>query len=121
MSGKIGELEQVLRDLEQKCDLFGSALVTDRGRMVSSSLPQSTEEKAVSAMAASIQSIGKRVGKELDAGKPRSILIDGTDMSIIITGFGTLILMGIAPVNCQLSLVEFELGQAVQKIQAIMD
>ena len=120
MSGKIRELEEVLRDLEQKCDLFGSALVTERGRMVSSSLPQSTEEKAVSAMAASIQSIGKRVGNELAAGEPKSILIDGTNMSVIITGFETLILVGIAPVNCQLALVEFELGQAVQKIQSIM-
>ncbi len=121
MSGKIGELGVVLRDLEQNCDLFGSALVTDKGRMMSSSLPQNTEEKAVSAMAASIQSIGRRVGNVLEAGEPKTILIDGTDMSVILTGFGSLILVGIAPVNCELALVEFELGQAVKKIQAILD
>ena len=62
----------------------------------------------------------KRVGRELDAGNPKSILIDGTEMSVIITGFGSLILVGMAPVNCELALIEFELGQAVKKIQELL-
>ena len=121
MSVVIKNLENALRDLEQKCDLIGSALVTARGQMMSSSLPQSTEEKAVSAMAASILSIGHRVGRELDAGAPKSILIDGTDMSVIIRGHENLILVGIAPVNCELALVDFELGQALDRIRKILE
>ncbi len=120
MSGVIKNLEDTLRDLEQKCDLIGSALVTNRGQMMSSSLPQSTEEKAVSAMAASILSIGHRVGRELDAGEPKSILIDGADMSVIIRGHESFILVGIAPVNCELALVDFELGQALERIRIIL-
>ena len=75
MKKKIDELDSILRDLEQNCDIDGAAIVTERGQIVASSLPQNTEEKAVSAMAAAMLSIGNRVGIALDAGEPQSILM----------------------------------------------
>ncbi|MFW9846470.1 MAG: roadblock/LC7 domain-containing protein, partial [Candidatus Thorarchaeota archaeon] len=84
MSKKIAELDAILRTLEQSCDLIGSALVSDKGQMICSSLPEAAEEKAVSAMAAAILSIGNRVGMELNVGMLKSTLIDGADKSVIL-------------------------------------
>ncbi|RLI61195.1 MAG: hypothetical protein DRO93_05015 [Candidatus Thorarchaeota archaeon] len=121
MTYKLAELESILRDLTQKCDLESSAIVTTRGQMVCSSLSLSTTEKAISAMAASIQSIGVRVGKELGAGMPEVIIIDGAEKTVILTGFGSMILIGTAPVNSGIALIKFELVRAVERIKKVLN
>ena len=117
MRKKIDALESILRDLEQNCDIDGAAIVTERGQTVASSLPQNTEEKAVSAMAAAMLSIGNRVGDALDAGAPKSILIDGENNSVILRGLGRILLIGIAPPDAEIGLIGFELNQAAKKLQ----
>jgi predicted regulator of Ras-like GTPase activity (Roadblock/LC7/MglB family) len=109
-------LDAALRELAQNCDLDGSAIATEKGQMICSLLPQGTEQKAVSAMAAAILSIGKRVGIELKAGAPRSILIDGSQESIVIRPLSRIVLIGIANTNSDLGLIGFELEQAAKKI-----
>ncbi|MHA1247144.1 MAG: hypothetical protein ACTSPE_07435 [Candidatus Thorarchaeota archaeon] len=89
--------------------------------MVCSSLSLSTTEKAISAMAASIQSIGVRVGKELGAGMPEVIIIDGAEKTVILTGFGSMILIGTAPVNSGIALIKFELVRAVERIKEVLN
>ncbi len=113
-------LDVTLRELAQNCDLDGSAVVTPKGQMVCSLLPQGTDEKAVSAMAAAILSIGKRVGSELGAGIPRSVLIDGSEETIIIRPLERIVLMGIAQSDSDLGLIRFELEQAAHKIRTKM-
>ena len=110
--------DTTLRELAQNCDLDGSAIVTPKGQMVCSLLPQGTDEKAVSAMTAAILSIGKRVGAELGAGNPRSVLVDGVKESIIIRPLSRIIIMGIAQSDSDLGLIGFELDQAAHKISA---
>lgn len=121
MSKRIAELDTILRNLEQNCDLIGSALVSDKGQMICSSLPETAEEKAVSAMAAAILSIGNRVGSELDGGLLKSTLIDGTEKSIILKGLGRMLLVGIAPSDSEIGLIDFELNRAVEKVQMIFE
>ncbi len=120
MSKKIAELDTVLRKLEQTCDLDGSALVTEKGQMVCSSLPEGSEEKAVSAMAAAIMLIGKRVGAELKMGALKSTRIDGIERSIILRGLGNVVLVGQAPSNSEFGLIHFELNRASDKILSIL-
>lgn len=118
MSKRIAELDAILRDLEQNCDLIGSALVSDKGQMICSSLPEAAKEKAVSAMAAAILSIGNRVGVELGVGMMRSTLIDGTEKSVILKGIGRILLVGMAPSDSGIGLIDFEVNRAVERIQA---
>jgi predicted regulator of Ras-like GTPase activity (Roadblock/LC7/MglB family) len=121
MSTKIESLEQALGDLKRNCDITASAIVTARGQVVWSFLPQRVEEKAVSAMAASLMSIGIRVGRELDAGMPKSILIDGDEQSIILKGDGQLLVVGIAPYNSEIALIDFELEKTLKRVVQLME
>ncbi|MHA1961912.1 MAG: roadblock/LC7 domain-containing protein [Candidatus Thorarchaeota archaeon] len=117
MSKKIAELDTILRNLEQNCDLVGSALVSDKGQMICSSLPEDAEEKAVSAMAAAILSIGNRVGVILDVGMMKSTLIDGIEKSVILKGIGRILLVGIAPSDSEIGLIDFEVSKTVEKVR----
>jgi predicted regulator of Ras-like GTPase activity (Roadblock/LC7/MglB family) len=120
LSKKISELEAVLRELEKNCDVNGSAIVTTKGQMICSLLPHNTHEKAVSAMAAALQSIGVRVGTELNAGLPKSIHIDGSESSLFVRGQGPVLLIGMAPYDSEIGLIDFELNRAVVRTENIM-
>ncbi|MHA1909788.1 MAG: roadblock/LC7 domain-containing protein [Candidatus Thorarchaeota archaeon] len=120
ITSKKERLEKVLGDFKRNCDITGAAIVTSRGQLVWSLLPQSVEEKAVCAMAAAIMSIGNRVGTALDSGSPDTVLIDGLERSIILKGQGELLVIGIAPYNSEISLISFEMNNAVKKIAEIM-
>ncbi|MFW9843707.1 MAG: roadblock/LC7 domain-containing protein [Candidatus Thorarchaeota archaeon] len=116
MSKRIINLDAILRDLEQNCDLIGSALVSSKGQMIYSSLRGDGKERAVSAMAAAISSIVERVGTELDAGTMTTTIIDGSIMSVILRKIDQILLLGIAPLNSEIGLIDFELNRATEKI-----
>jgi predicted regulator of Ras-like GTPase activity (Roadblock/LC7/MglB family) len=120
LSSKISELNLALRNLEQNCNLVGTALVSDKGQMICSSLPEEAEEKAVAAMAAAMLSIGTRVGSELETGRLRSTLIDGEAKSILLREIGRILLIGIAPSQSEIGLIDFEFGKAAEKIDVII-
>lgn len=113
----MAKLDAILRELEQNCDLIGSALVSDKGQMISSSLPESAGEKAVSAMAAAILSIGNRVGVELNVGTLRSTRIDGEEKSVMLKDIGRMLLVGIAPSDSEIGLIDFELSRTVERVE----
>ncbi|MFW9801776.1 MAG: roadblock/LC7 domain-containing protein [Candidatus Thorarchaeota archaeon] len=117
MSKRMAKLDAILRELEQNCDLIGSALVSDKGQMISSSLPESAGEKAVSAMAAAILSIGNRVGVELNVGTLRSTRIDGEEKSVMLKDIGRMLLVGIAPSDSEIGLIDFELSRTVERVE----
>lgn len=119
LSKKIAELDVILRNLEQNCDLIDTALVSDKGRMMCSSLPEGSEEKAVAAMAAAILSIGSRVGMELGVGVLKSTLIDGNKKSVVLKDIGGILLVGIAPPESEIGLVDYEVNKAAEKVQAL--
>ncbi len=114
------ELKQVLSELLKKCDLDGVAIVTNRGQPVAAILPHDAPEKAVSAMAASILSIGQRVGYELGAGEPRHIIVDGTENTVVLVGFDSMVLVGRAPSTAEIGLIRFEAGKTVRKLQELL-
>ncbi len=121
MTFKLAELESILRELIQKCDLEATAIVSQKGQMICSSLPVNTTEKAVSAMAAALQSIAERVTRELNAGAPEMMIIDGEQMTVVIVGFKNGVVIGTAPVDSGIALIRFELSNALEKIQAILN
>lgn len=119
--GKVLEkLDAVLREFEKNCDVDGSAIVTDKGRMICASLPRGTNEKAVAAMAAAMLSIGFRVGNELSSGIPQTILIDGSTKSIILRLIGRTVLVGLIPITAEISLINFELNKTIEQILLII-
>jgi predicted regulator of Ras-like GTPase activity (Roadblock/LC7/MglB family) len=84
-------------------------------------LPQDIEEKAISAMAAATVSIGKRVGTALHSGDPHLVIIDGTNMSVIIKDVGKMVLIGLAASNSEIGLIGFELDKAAKRIKDALE
>ena len=51
---------------------------------MAAALHKGVDEKAVSAMAAALVSIGGRVGTALESGNPRNIVIEGKGKTVIV-------------------------------------
>ncbi|MEM2142211.1 MAG: roadblock/LC7 domain-containing protein [Candidatus Thorarchaeota archaeon] len=120
MSSRIVELSMVLRELDQRCGLFGSALVNEKGQLMSSSLPQGVDERAISAMAASMLSISRRVSEELGCGEPQSIVLEGQRKLIVMTLVNNLVLVGMARVDAEVSLIGFEMDEAAARVRLVL-
>ncbi len=120
MTFKLVELETILRNLIQNCDLEAIAIVSNKGQMVCSLIPTSTDEKAISAMAASLQSVAQKVTMELDAGPPEIMIIDGSEKTIIIVGIERAILIGTTGIDAGISLIRFEIAQARDDIKSVL-
>ncbi|MHA1909443.1 MAG: roadblock/LC7 domain-containing protein, partial [Candidatus Thorarchaeota archaeon] len=65
MSAKIKKITECLKGLEANSEVDGCALVSNRGQLMCSALHKDMDEKAISAMAAALVSIGSRVGASL--------------------------------------------------------
>ena len=69
-------------------DVQGAALVTPDGLPLAASLPGGMDEERVSAMSASMLSLGERIGMELARGTIDRIFVEGNKGFGILTGCG---------------------------------
>ena len=120
MSAKIKKIEDVLKQLEADSEVDGSALVSDRGQLMAAALHKGIDDKAVSAMAAALMSIGGRVGTALASGDPRNIVIEGTDKTIIVRKLSKAAIIATAPSDAKIGLIDFEMDKATSDIEEIL-
>ncbi|MCK5238132.1 MAG: roadblock/LC7 domain-containing protein [Candidatus Thorarchaeota archaeon] len=120
MSAKIKKLEEILKKLEADSEVDGCALVSDRGQLMVAALHKGVDEKAVSAMAAALVSIGSRVGKALGSGEPKNLVIEGTTKTIIVRNLSKAALIATAPSDAKIGLIDFEMENAVGDIASIL-
>lgn len=120
MSAKIKKIEDVLKKLERDSEVEGSALVSERGQLMAAALHKGVDDKAVSAMAAALLSIGGRVGSALDSGDPRNIVIEGKNKLVIVRRVAKAALIATAPSNAKIGLIDFEMDKATEEIQSIL-
>ncbi len=120
MSAKIKKLEELLKQLEADSEVDGCALVSDRGQLMVAALHQGVDEKAVSAMAAALVSIGGRVGTALESGEPKNIVIEGISKTIIVRKLSSSALIATAPKDAKIGLIDFEMDKAVGSIEGVL-
>lgn len=120
MSAKIEKLSAILKELEQNCEVDGSALVSSKGQVMCSALHQDVDEKAVSAMAAALSSIGSRVGEVLASGEPKGILVDGVSKMVMLRQIESAVLIATAPAGSKIGLIDFELDNASKRIGGVL-
>lgn len=120
MSAKIKKLEECLQKIEADSEVDGCALVSDRGQLMAAALHKGVDDKAVSAMAAALVSIGTRVGSSLNSGNPKNIVIEGVDKTIIVRKLKDAALIATAPADAKIGLIDFEIDKAVGDIQSIL-
>ncbi|MFW9843757.1 MAG: roadblock/LC7 domain-containing protein [Candidatus Thorarchaeota archaeon] len=120
MSAKIKKIEDILKQLESDSEVEGSALVSERGQLMAAALHRGVDEKAVSAMAAALVSIGGRVGSALDSGDPKNIVIEGKDKMVIVRKVAKAALIATAPSGAKIGLIDFEMDKATEEINSIL-
>jgi predicted regulator of Ras-like GTPase activity (Roadblock/LC7/MglB family) len=120
MSAKKQKLETILKEIEQNCEVDGAALVSGKGQIMCSALHADVDEKAVSAMAAALTSIGGRVGTVLKSGSPKGILVDGSTKMVMLRQIESSVLITTAPAGSKVGLIDFELDSASQKIVDVL-
>ena len=120
MSAKIKKIEDVLKKLEADSEVDGSALVSERGQLMAAALHKGVDEKAVSAMAAALVSIGGRVGSALSSGDPKNIVIEGKSKLVIVRQVAKSAIIATAPADSKIGLIDFEMDKATQEIESIL-
>lgn len=114
------KIEEILKALQADSEVDGSALVSDRGQLMAAALHKDVDDKAVSAMAAALTSIGGRVGTALESGEPKNIVIEGAKKVVIVRKISKASLIATAPSDAKIGLIDFEMDKAASDIDAVL-
>ena len=120
MSSKIKKITEHLKTLEANSEVDGCALVSDRGQLMASALHKDMDEKAISAMAAALVSIGGRVGTSLGSGAPKNIVIEGSGKIVIVRSIGKASMIATAPSEAKIGLIDFEMDKVSEEVLAVL-
>ena len=120
MSAKMKKIEEILKQLQADSEVDGSALVSDRGQLMAAALHKDVDDKAVSAMAAALVSIGGRVGTALESGEPKNIVIEGSNKTVVVRKISKAALIATAPKDAKIGLIDFEMDKAAADIDAVL-
>jgi uncharacterized protein len=102
-------------------DVQGAALVTPDGLPLGTSLPGGMDEERVSAMSASMLSLGERIGMELSRGNIDRIFVEGNKGFGILTGCGEdAVLLVLARETAKQGLLMLEIKRVLSELKLIL-
>ena len=102
-------------------DVQGAALVTPDGLPLAASLPGGMDEERVSAMSASMFSLGERIGMELARGTIDRIFVEGNKGFGILTGCGQdAVLLVLASESAKQGLLMLEIKRVLTELKLIV-
>ena len=102
-------------------DVQGAALVTPDGLPLAASLPGAMDEERVSAMSASMLSLGERIGLELGRGTIDRIFVEGNKGFGILTGCGTdAVLLVLASETAKQGLLMLEIKRVLAELKLVL-
>ena len=102
-------------------DVQGAAIVTPDGLPLAASLPGGMDEERVSAMSASMLSLGERIGMELARGTIDRIFVEGNKGFGILTGCGEdAVLLVLASESAKQGLLMLEIKRVLAELKLIL-
>ena len=102
-------------------DVEGAALVTPDGLPLGSTLPGGMDEERVSAMSASMLSLGERIGMELARGTIDRIFVEGDQGFGILTGCGEdAVLLVLASAKAKQGVLMLEIKRVLQELKLVL-
>jgi predicted regulator of Ras-like GTPase activity (Roadblock/LC7/MglB family) len=102
-------------------DVQGAALVTPDGLPLGASLPGGMDEERVSAMSASMLSLGERIGMELARGSIERIFVEGDNGFSILTGCGQdAVLLVLASKSAKQGVLMLEIKNALKELKLVL-
>ncbi|MBE9257466.1 MULTISPECIES: roadblock/LC7 domain-containing protein [Aphanizomenonaceae] len=116
------KLSMVLQNfVSATTDVQGAALVTPDGLPLAASLPGGMDEERVSAMSASMLSLGERIGMELARGTIDRIFVEGNKGFGILTGCGQdAVLLVLASESAKQGLLMLEIKRVLAELKLIL-
>ncbi len=116
------QLDQVLINFERNVPhVEATAIVSTDGLVIASRLPDRVEEDRVGAMGAAILSISTRSGEELNRGKMRRVLIEGTNGYLLIRSIGEFaILVAMVDKKVRLGMLFYECKRCIAQLNEIL-
>ncbi|MHA1283301.1 MAG: roadblock/LC7 domain-containing protein [Promethearchaeota archaeon] len=120
MTAKEEKLKQILLELEKNSEVTNSAVISMKGQLMASALHNDIDSRALSAMAAALQSVGTRVSDTLKAGNISSIVINGSKQLIFLQQLNQALLIALAPSDAKIGLIDFEVSSALDKIKMVL-
>lgn len=123
MALDVQKIQTVLQSLVAGTpDIEGASLVTVDGLPLSSTLPSHMDEERVSAMAATMLSIGERIGEELQRGGVGRIFVEGEQGYCMLTNCGQdAVLLVMATAAAKQGLLQLAIRRSVSELQAELD
>jgi predicted regulator of Ras-like GTPase activity (Roadblock/LC7/MglB family) len=102
-------------------DVQGAAVVTPDGLPLSTSLPSGMDEERVSAMSATMLSLGERIGMELSRGTIDRILVGGNQGVGILTSCGAdAVLLVLANETAKQGVLMLEIKRVLAELKLIL-
>ncbi|MBD2254433.1 roadblock/LC7 domain-containing protein [Nostoc parmelioides] len=102
-------------------DVQGAALVTPDGLPLGVSLPGGMDEERVSAMSASMLSLGERIGIELSRGNIDRIFVEGNKGFGILIGCGEeAVLLVLASEKAKQGILMLEIKKILSELKLIL-
>ena len=119
---RIEDLNKTLSSLQaSSSDIEASAIVSEDGLIIASSLPQNVEEGRVAAMSAAMLSMGDRVAAELKRGQLEQLYVKGDNGYILSMHAGAhAVLVAMARKEAKLGLMFFDLTKAAEETKKIL-
>ena len=113
------KLNAALSNLQSSSsDIEASAVVTEDGLIIASSLPQGVEESRIAAMSAAMLSMGSRTNQELNRGQVKQMDVKGETGYVLIVSAGQhAVLLAMAKSEAKLGLIFLELGRTAEEIE----
>lgn len=119
---RVEKLVTRLREMQAAApEIEASAVISVDGLIMASSLPAEVEEGRVSAMSASLLSLGERIAGELGRGSLEQVYIHGDNGYVLLTAVGReAVLTVMARQSAKLGLIFLEMRRAAQDLEQVV-
>ena len=115
---RIDTLNEILDRLQHSSgDVEASAVVSQDGLIIASSLPQSVEEMQVAAMSAAMLAMGTRIAQELNRGTLEQLFVKGDKGYVLAVNAGPdAVLLALTRKEAKLGLIFLDISRAAAKV-----
>lgn len=119
---RVERINDILRNLRTgSLDVEASALISEDGLMIASSLPQHVDESRVAGMTATLHSLGTRAATELERGEVEEVLVRGAEgYAIMVAAASGTLLLALASREAKLGLIFLDMRRCATELSAIL-
>jgi predicted regulator of Ras-like GTPase activity (Roadblock/LC7/MglB family) len=115
-------LNKILKNLQSGSpDVEASALITEDGLIIASSLPQDLDEVTVGGMSATLLHLGTRAATALHRGDVREVIVRGEEgYGVMVSAGRGVLLLVVANENAKLGLIFYDMRAAISAIKKVL-